>query len=325
MALTFQKLARGNFVPDQGCNIGYLQPDNWDDYGHKTLFSLTVFDEQGNQHTIGNIKIGFIGQDGGWTSEQIPQRFEELTENFYSLGQDADYYQNIIKFLLEKMADNLLTALGDVVHNHKRLMIAENEGAFNTSLLRSVSRTSIEHQFRRILRHEAPLTDYNFFYEKKANKRYSGIKVEFTVEPNTKPSSNIHILIGRNGVGKTTLLNNMVDALLPDRGTVEETGHFNILSSWSGVAALDNDYFAGVVSVSFSAFDPFIPPDDQSNLNGGMRYCYVGLKKRLEQQGPKLWGLKSKDDLCSDFLISLKVCFALTAKIKQLNLSSLSH
>jgi predicted ATP-dependent endonuclease of OLD family len=40
----------------------------------------------------------------------------------------------------------------------------------------------------------------------------------------------------------------------------------------------------------------------------------VGLKKRLKQQDPKLWGLKSKDDLRVDFLISLKVCFALTAK-----------
>ena len=70
MALTFQKLARGSFVQDQGCNIGYLQPDNWDDYGHKTLFSLTVFDEQGNKHTIGNIKIGFIGQDGGWRMDK---------------------------------------------------------------------------------------------------------------------------------------------------------------------------------------------------------------------------------------------------------------
>jgi predicted ATPase len=165
------------------------------------------------------------------------------------------------------------------------------------------------------LRYEAPLTKYKFFYEKAANERYSGIKVEFSVEPNTKPSSNIHILIGRNGVGKTTLLNNMVDALLPDRGAVEETGYFAKTSLWFETESLNDDYFAGVVSVSFSAFDPFTPPDDQTNANIGMRYYYVGLKKRVPQQeGQNLWGLKNKVDLCQDFTKSLKICFALTAK-----------
>ena len=69
MALTFQKLklARSADFADQACNTGYLDPNNWDDYGHKTLFLLTIFDEQGNEWTIGNIKIGFVRQNGGWT------------------------------------------------------------------------------------------------------------------------------------------------------------------------------------------------------------------------------------------------------------------
>jgi len=149
---------------------------------------------------------------------------------------------------------------------------------------------------------------------KAANDRYSGIRVDFQVEPNTKPSSNIHILIGRNGVGKTTLLNNMVDALLPDRGAVEETGYFATRSPWVGDTTLHDEYFAGVVSVSFSAFDPFTPPDDQPDANAGMRYYYVGLKKRVAQQNPDQWGMKDKDDLCRDFTNSLKLCFSLTAK-----------
>ena len=212
------------------------------------------------------------------------------------------------------MSVNVLTALGDVVHDNDRFQIAQKERAFTTSLLRTVNRTSIEHQFRRILRLEAPLTDYDFFYEKEANEYYSGIEVQFTVEPNTKPPTNIHILIGRNGVGKTTLLNNMVDALLPGRGSIEETGYFATLSPRGKTAALNDDYFAGVVSVSFSAFDPFTPPLDQPDANAGMRYYYVGLKKRVVKEGQNLWGLKDRDDLCFDFNNSLKMCFALTAK-----------
>jgi len=324
MALTFQKLELGRSLdvfPDQARNTGYLSPNNWDDYGYKTLFNLTIFDEQGNEQTIGNIKIGFVGQDGGWTQEQIPEQFEVLPENFYSLGQDADYYKNVVEKLSQAITINVLTALGDVVNDSNRLQLAENKGAFLISLLRSVNRTSIDNQFRRILRHEAQLTEYNFFYEKVANDHYSGIRVEFNVEPNTKPSSHIHILIGRNGVGKTTLLNNMVNALLPDRGAVGETGCFFTPSESNGTTTINNDYFAGVVSVSFSAFDPFIPPKDQPNPDAGMRYYYVGLKKHFAQQDretfeqdQETFGLKNKDDLCEDFTRSLKICFALTAK-----------
>lgn len=314
MAITFKKLSRRGYLPVQANNAAYLEPDNWDDFGYKTLFTLTIFDEQGNKREIGNIKIGFVGQDGGWTAEQIGQQFDVLPGNFFSLGQDADYYRNLIDSFPNDMVVNLLMALGDVIQDPARLAIAENEGAFNTSLMRNVNRSTIEQQFRRILRHEAPLTSYYFFYEKAANERYSGITVEFRVEPNTKPSSNIHILIGRNGVGKTTLLNNMVDALLPERGDVVETGYFATYSPWSGAVALHDDYFAGVVSVAFSAFDPFTPPEDQPDENAGMRYYYIGLKKRVTQQGQGRWGLKDKDDLCRDFTGSLKLCFALMAK-----------
>lgn len=314
MAITFIKLARGGHLPAQAYNTAYLQSDNWDDFGHKTLFSLTVFNEQGNKQSIGSVKIGFTGQEGGWTEEQIQQQFNVLPNNFFSLGQDADYYKNIVECLSNEMAVDVLTSLGDVIHDPNRLAIAENEGAFNTSLMRNVNRSTIDLQFRRILRGEAALTEYDFFYEKAPNDRYSGIKVEFQVEPNAKPSSNIHILIGRNGVGKTTLLNNMVDAFLPDRGVVEDTGYFATHSPWVGAAELHDDYFAGVVSISFSAFDPFIPPADQPDANAGMRYYYVGLKKRVIQQAPDQWGLKDKGDLCRDFTSSLKLCFSLTAK-----------
>lgn len=311
MTLTFYCGTR----PDHAVNVAYLISNNWDDFHYKTLFKLVVFDTEGERKRIGNIKIGFVGQDHGWTAEVIPGQFNALPENFYSLGQDADYYKNIVDHLSQETAIALLVALRDVVHNAECFRVAESEDVFSTSLMRSVSRASIEHQFKRILRQEAPLTDYEFFYEKAANARYSGIKVEFTVNPASKPSSNIHILIGRNGVGKTTLLNSMVDALLPERGSVEETGYFATTPSFiEEPSALDDDYFAGIVSISFSAFDPFIPPANQTDSNVGLRYYYIGLKKRLEQGEQLTVALKDKDDLCNDFIFSLKVCFALTAK-----------
>ena len=105
----------------------------------------------------------------------------------------------------------------------------------------------------------------------------------------------------------------MVDALLSNRGEVEETGYFATNSIW-GASELPNNYFAGVVSVSFSAFDPFTPPDDQPDAAAGMRYYYVGLKKRVPENDLNQWVLKDKIDLCRDFTDSLKLCLSLTSK-----------
>lgn len=314
MALIFEKVRRG-YIPSQALNKAYLQPDNWDDYGFKTLFSLTVFDEHGSRFEIGSLKIGYIGQESGWTEEHLDQQFESLAGKFFSLGQDADYYQNIAENLTSEMAANLLTALRDVSYNASILEVAESEASFNTSLLRSINRTSIEHQFRRIIEGNAPLSEYNFYYEKVASALYSGLKIKFKVTPQVKPPTNLHVLIGRNGVGKTTLLNNMVDALLPDRGTTEQTGSFyRNINIVFGPSPLTDDYFAGVVSVSFSAFDPFTPPLNQPDASAGMRYHYIGLKNTEENAPNQNGGLKDPTELSGDFIMSIKICLTLSAK-----------
>lgn len=94
MALSLRVLASGQYIPNQANSLAYLEYDNWDDFGYKTLFSLVVFDDLGNQHHIGNLKIGFIGQQEGKTIDGL-RGFagNALPDNFYSLGQDSDYYQ----------------------------------------------------------------------------------------------------------------------------------------------------------------------------------------------------------------------------------------
>lgn len=318
MTIIFHKLPYRHQIPSSAINTVYLEPNNWDDFGYKTLFNIVFFDKNGTKHLLGNIKIGYCGQRDGWTEEHLSPSFSELSDNFFSLGQDADFYKNLVNNFPSEIMSALLIALHDVVYNPAFLAIAKNESSFNTSLLRSVDATVIRDQFVRILKNEAPLTEFKFSYEKKPCERYSGIKINFHVEPDATPSSNIHILIGRNGVGKTTLLNNMVDALLPLRGTEEQTGFFSTsFYEWMEPSKFKNGYFAGIVSVSFSAFDLFIPPDDQRNQNDGMRYNYVGLKKKITTENEEIWGLKEKNDLAKDFTSSLKLCFSLTAKLNR--------
>lgn len=316
MGLTFQKLDRAVPYPNQAHSIGFLKPDNWDDFGFKTLFFLTVFDEHGVEHELGNVKIGYAGHSGGWTSQEIPDHFDSLNEEIFSLGQDPDYYRNIMEGLSSDIAENLLSVLGDVAKDSDRLSMAEQEQVFETSLLRTVNKSAITNQYRRILAGGVPLTNYDFFYEKETDDKYSGVKVEFRVKPNSTPSTNIHTLIGRNGVGKTTLLNNMIKAILPNLKNPKETGYFaqHVRAGpfvSDSTKALADDYFNGVVSISFSAFDPFTPPPTQADANLGPCYHYIGLKR---QENDPERGLMDPRELRNDFIESIKICLSLKGK-----------
>ncbi|MEZ8042175.1 AAA family ATPase [Vibrio sp. 10N.286.46.A8] len=323
MTLVFHKLSRNSPLPPQGQNSVFLVEDNWDDFGFKTIFFIKVFDENGTFHDLGTVKIGHVGQSEGWTSEQMQSPFSSLNENFFSLGQEPDYYLKVAEDFSEDFADTFLLSIKDVVKSSICLSIAQqdansqasagNDSVFNTSLLRSISLSVIKDQFPRILAGGRPLTNFEFSYEKRANTAYSGIRADFSVDPETKPSTNIHILIGRNGVGKTTLLNNMVDALLPNRGEPVNTGYF-FKNGFMGSESLGNDYFSSVVSVSFSAFDPFTPPAPQPNPNQGTCYHYIGLKTINQPIYNNEDRLKSTPELCTELITSLKVCLSLSGK-----------
>ena len=87
---------------NKGENTAFLIIDNWDDFTFKTTFALVVFDEQGKRKDIGIVKIGFKNQkERSKTKESIPNSFQQLEEEFFSLGQELDYYQNIGNYILD--------------------------------------------------------------------------------------------------------------------------------------------------------------------------------------------------------------------------------
>lgn len=74
-------------------NKAILSIDNWDDYSFKTLFHLTVYDENGSEHQIGSVKIGYFNQKPSRTEERIKDSFNSLGEQFFLLAKTP----NIIK------------------------------------------------------------------------------------------------------------------------------------------------------------------------------------------------------------------------------------
>lgn len=247
-------------------------------------------------------KVGF--------PEKFPDVFSQFYDTAFSLGQDGDYYKNIRNLLSEELGDQLLAKLNDIAFSKKSFEIAAEEPVFKDSLLRSVSISVIHGQFSRIIRNEAPLTEFDFTYRKAQTDKNAPIDLSFRVVPGSFPSSNIHVLIGRNGVGKTTLLNNIIKTVIDESADKAEVG---VITCGQGFyeGPLPNDYFSSVSSVSFSAFDPFIPPQNRPDRSLGTCYFYIGLKKNDDEETNEL---KHIDLLRESFVESLAVCFGLDSK-----------
>lgn len=280
-----------------------LSIERWNDYSFVTMFYLTYYDKNGNTHDIGNVKIGFQNQTtASDTYQEIPKIlgsriFEKLPDNFFSLGTDVEYYKNLWK-LPNEVKFFVLDNLNDVARKIELFDKFEKEQVMQTSLLRGVSETTIRGQFARILKGKSELTDFNFFFKRKETDNIGEIELEFNVLSETKPSTNIHAIIGRNGVGKTTLLNGMIKSYLKINS---EFGDF-LIQNYSNIFKkrfdkISNDYFSHLVAVSFSVFDPFIPKSNKDK-----NYFYIGLKKDDTE-------LKNTDDYFEkDFIESWNEC-----------------
>ncbi|EGQ8188741.1 ATP-binding cassette domain-containing protein [Vibrio cholerae] len=284
-------------VPSTGTNTAYLHVDRWNDFSFVTMFFLTVFDDKGRGHDIGQIKIGFKGQTTEKsTYDTLSSPFHMLPDGYFSVGQDVEYYKNIAQ-LSESTREALLKGLKDIAFDSSLIDLAQDEDVFRTSLLRDVSLSVIKGQFSRVLDGSSPLTDFEFKFVRPAQEKMSGIELKFSVKVGDKPTSNIHAIIGRNGVGKTTLLNGMIDAVTSKGQSVAK---FYDVEGWRN-NPIDTDYFSSLVSVSFSAFDPFSPPSEQPDPSKGTCYFYIGLKNGDDS-------LKGLNDIHEDFLHALKAC-----------------
>ena len=103
---------------------------------------------------------------------------------------------------------------------------ALDEDVMGVSLLRSITVRSVEGQFRRILGGGAALINYSFLYEgpEPDDEDIGRLLLNFEVTPDSTPPTNVHVLVGRNGVGKTYLLNAMTRALVLPEENPEDDG-----------------------------------------------------------------------------------------------------
>lgn len=256
----------------------YLVRSSWDDYTFKTTFSLTFKSFKGEEigmidiYEIGNVKIGYQNQEANsWTYHKIPKEFNYLGGEFFSLAESPEFYENLYN-IDPKLCLDVLGSLNSVVLWSYVTLMGVDEKVLNISLMRDVNINTIYGQFDRIVKGHLTKEKFNFDFVRDASHNLSGLKLSFKVDHQSLPASNVHAIIGRNGLGKTTLLNEMVNSLAglkkPEHAYFQVSDHLRI----------QENYFSTVVSVSFSAFDPFRPPEEQSDQKKGTCYYYIGLK-----------------------------------------------
>lgn len=187
-------------------------------------------------------------------------------------------------------------------------MVNEEE-VFQTSLLRSVRLDEVRDQFASVLRGEVLLTDFDFGFDLPPSETFAGFDLQFKVEANSLPATNMHALIGRNGVGKTTYLNSMVKAVSPHS---ETNAFFYSMAPFSSRTRMNAaDYFGSIISVAFSAFDPFDQPPVIPGEGDFLDYSYIGLADYSNRDGDSgRKRLKTEEMLHEEFVDALEACFA---------------
>jgi AAA domain, putative AbiEii toxin, Type IV TA system len=307
--ISFQIILSNSKLPSSGHNAVFLQIDNWNDYSFVTMFYVYAFDENGILHDLANVKIGFVGQTTSVnTYTTISEPFLQLPEGYFSVGTDVDYYMKLREEFSDEYREAFLTGLRDVVSDDVILRAALEEQVFRTSHLRYLSLNALEDQFRRVLAGGIPVTDFDFRFTLDPGPKRASYQLPFKVAAHSKPSTNIHALIGRNGVGKTSLLNAMIRSVT-DGATNE--ARFEVNDDWEGFTPIGSKYFSSVLSISFSAFDPFNPPEEQADPTKGTCYFYVGLKSYGGNDGAIL---KPLGELYGEFVESLNICLSEAGK-----------
>jgi predicted ATPase len=267
-------------------NTAYLVEDQWDDwFRYSTMYDLWIINEKEEKLYMGKVKIGQDKMEDNQRRPNIPTKFNQLDEMFFSLGQSDYYYENIKK-LGNDLRMEILIDLKDIAYNDKIFDKYIRRNVTQVSLMRDFTDRTVKEQFKRIAKGGARLTPYSFKYLAAVGKNLDiePMELSFDVKPQSLPPTNIHVLIGRNGVGKTYLIRNMIKSIVYSKNS-DDYGCF--------ISNEDSpDIFSNVILVSFSAFDSLLDIKKPK-----IQYIRIGLPTNNEEK-----------DLANFFVGSLLPC-----------------
>jgi predicted ATPase len=254
-----------------------LHPRSWNDYGFGTTFDMSLH-YAGEVVHLGPTKIGKVGMvPEDWSRAtnytSLPTRFDALEEDFFSVGQDAELYRRLMRKVGRNAASTFLGGLRDLAMQEEPPPHVLEEPVTQLSLLRYVGRATVQDQYRRIIAGDGEPQRYSLEYILDPRREESA-RIDFIVDPEAAVPTNLHVLIGANGSGKTTALQRLrwaYDTSVPGSHDPAFLG------------SSSRQEISGLVSISFSAFDVFPKHDRSDRQQVDFRVTNVRLKPALEQ------------------------------------------
>ncbi len=199
-----------------------LVRDNWDDFGYKTSFSAYLCINTKIIY-IGTIKILVEGEQESYEAFNklgnnlaINGKFNLSGKRYISLTSFESYQILKEEISNSKLFLSLLRQINDVLYLEIRSPKSKHlnlrlETGFGVSLLRDEDFKKAYGQASRIIfPRRMPPKQFNFNLEFKLTNPESSNHHAFNFEPDKVLPTNIWLLIGKNGTGKTSILNSII-------------------------------------------------------------------------------------------------------------------
>ena len=253
---------QGSHEPPSQYPAFVLAADNWDDFGVKSLFRLFFYQSSEQQRRlIGAVKIivRSIEQDSSkvTTTEYLEAEFVSLSNEFCSLGQNQEYYENI-KQAFPDQYRSILWALRDCAVFPFIEDDFEKDFSFARSLLRDNEAERLLREAKYLIEGIKITNKESFIYHFQPPFSESETLLDVEFDCHSLLPSRLLAIVGKNGVGKTQLMSR-----LPIELAQKKQESF----------APQLPLFSKVISVSTSLYDHCHYPDKSNEFN----YEYIGL------------------------------------------------
>ena len=246
------------------CDIEYpaivLYKDSWNDYGYTTLYHVRFFKDSPVPEKIGFLKI----LHGKNTDTILPEKFDDLSEEYCSLGT-TDYYYKMRKCFKNETEDILQKLSDCAINEDVRDKFVDSEG-FKDSLLRYTSSEKGLAEGKNIINGHSSEFNSSFSFDCEIGNFDNEHSISFNFEKSKFLPNRIICLIGKNGSGKTQYLSKLALGMSGQNLTLKRG--FND----------GRPFFSRVIAISYSIFDSFEKPKStisSKDYDYGEKFSYV--------------------------------------------------
>lgn len=269
-----------------------FEENRWDDFLFRTTFEVYYHENDEYPKKIGVVQIANIDKTRNKRSmevystiDDIPRNFTSLESDYISLG-NAEYYKNLYN-IFKNEASTILEELNDLAYNQSLYQEYKDEDVVEISFLRNKDmESSFLEELQKLAREGIRFSyDFNLTYEEASELIFS---LNFKTDDDSLLPTNMHALIGNNGTGKTTLLQDLLNAsigkesVVPSFFSTDQEMTFSIKDNQApdGYPQSISYYFKKVIYVSYSIFDTL----RELNINNDQNIELVIVGKDMEDK-----------------------------------------